>query len=170
MIRLPHHERVSAAPAVVIFYAGRRAGCTLFARRALLSGSVVGLLIFGIAPARSAELPDLLAPLPLGTDYVTQMQRELGRDARVLQTDHFVLVHTLADDAAGELGTRLEAVYRANARLLRGLRIPVKPPRHKLAVLVFGTYERFRAAAESGLGGRGNAGVLRPVGQPGRIL
>lgn len=109
----------------------------------------MGLLAFGVAPARGAEPPDLLAPLPLGTDCVTQMQRELGRDARVLQTDHFVLVHTLADDAAGELGDRLEAVYRANARLLRGLRIPVEPPRHKLAVLVFGTYGQFRARQRS---------------------
>ena len=63
----------------------------------------------------------------------------------MLETEHFALCHTCSQDVARALATRVEAVYRANVRFVRELRIPVCRPAHKLEVVVLGSHGEFRA-------------------------
>ena len=101
-----------------------------------------------IEPApRDNERPreaDLLPRLPTNTGSLTELRQAIGATAGFFESEHFVLVHTTRLHIARKLAARLEAVYRANMRFIRELRLTSRRPTHKLEVLVFGTYEQFR--------------------------
>ena len=59
-------------------------------------------------------------------------------------SEHFV-IHADSEAQARALAPRLEAVYRANVRLARELRLDVKPPAGKLAVLLLRDYAGFHS-------------------------
>ena len=98
-------------------------------------------------PLKKTPVPavDLLPRLPINADSLTELHQAIGADAGVFESEHFVLVHTTRLHVVRKLAARLEAVYRANMRFMREMQLTSRRPAHKLEVLVFGTYEQFRA-------------------------
>ena len=126
----------------------------------------LGVLMAPLACAGNGavQAPALLAPLPTDADSVARLRQVAGEGARRFETEHFSLVHTASAHSVCKLGARLEAVYRAHVRLARELRIPVRRPTHKLEVLLFGTYEEFRAHQRRiGSAGEEILGFYEPV-------
>jgi hypothetical protein len=89
---------------------------------------------------------DLRAPLDMDTHSVQEMLRIAGRNAKILEKPHFVLVYTSDAEQAQELGSRLEAVYEWAVKYMEMLDIPrTTRPESKLEVFFFGTYEEYEA-------------------------
>jgi len=104
-----------------------------------------GPAVLRAEPSSAPSLADLLRPLPYPADRLARRRTDVGPAAQALETDHFAVVYTATDTAVRDLSARLEAVYRANVRFGRDLRLPLRSPVHKLDVLVFGTFDQFRA-------------------------
>jgi hypothetical protein len=76
------------------------------------------------------------------------MLLELGPDAGRLESEHFVVVYTSRPERAGELTSRLEAVYAAHLRFMDELGLAAGRPEHKLEVCLFASYGEYRAHLE----------------------
>lgn len=87
---------------------------------------------------------DLSAPLPIDEESLELMKRYAGKSAKVLQTDHFVVVYTSEITQARRLVARLEKVYEWNVIFMNMFDIPGKLPDHKFEVFYFGTFDEYR--------------------------
>jgi hypothetical protein len=109
-------------------------------------GVLVGALALGwLAGARLANEDDWAAPLGVRENSVKEMRDAAGRDAAVVESEHFVVIHTASADSARELARRLEAVYRAHVQFVTELGLPAHPPHSKLEVYFFATHDEFKA-------------------------
>jgi len=97
-----------------------------------------------IAALDHIERIDLMDPLPRNEEHVREMLRIAGRQARIFETDHFVLVYTSSIAKARKLGSRLEAVYRWRVWFLEQMGIEPVRPDAKLEAYFFGTHEEFQ--------------------------
>ncbi len=86
---------------------------------------------------------DLTEPLDLDRESLEEMARFAGREAKWLETDHFVCVYTSDHRAARKLVARLETVYKWNATFARLFDVPVRKPEHKLELFYFGTQKEY---------------------------
>lgn len=86
---------------------------------------------------------DLSAPLPVDYESLEVMKRYAGKSAKVLETDHFLVVYTSDTAAARKLVARLEIVYKWNVTFMRLFDIPGKLPDHKFEVFYFGTFKEY---------------------------
>lgn len=112
---------------------------------------------------------DMMAPLPLDPESVLDMMRQAGVPRKagvpfegdqhdgVLVKEHFVMVYTSSKDAARALGSRLEAVWRWNVKMLSMLQIPARRPEHKLEIYYFASWDEFDRYAR-------NTGTALPPG------
>ena len=89
------------------------------------------------------EQVDLMEPLTTNEDSVRLMQQYAGREAKRLETPHFVFVYTSEPGAARKLAARLETVYKWNVTFMRMFDIPPKKPDHRLEVFYFNTFEEY---------------------------
>ncbi len=89
------------------------------------------------------ERVDLMQPFDRDETALREMLRIAGREARVLETDHIVMVYTSSIEKARKLGSRLEAVYKWNVRFIEMMGIPPVRPDSKLEVFFFGTHKEF---------------------------
>ncbi len=78
-------------------------------------------------------------------DAVRELGHLLGRHARVVETAHFVIVHTAPDTDAAALGRRLEGLYAANMKLAREIGIRPRAPEWRLEVVYCGLWAEFDA-------------------------
>ena len=88
---------------------------------------------------------DLMVELPLNQEDVDEMVRQAGgKDkAKVLIRPHFVMVYTGTSESAQALGSRLEVIWKWNAKFLSMLNVPAKRPEYKMEVYYFGTHKEF---------------------------
>ncbi|MGD8452331.1 MAG: DUF1570 domain-containing protein [Phycisphaerae bacterium] len=100
----------------------------------------------GAVASRPVTPAILVRPLPADDEAVERLRGRVGDAARTLVTDHFVLVHTTSEQTARAVTRRLEAVYLANVRMVVALGLEVQKPTDKLAVVLHGSYDEFRAA------------------------
>lgn len=87
---------------------------------------------------------DWAAPLAIQGKSVQEMLRAAGPGAAAQESAHFVVVRTAGAGPADELTRRLELVYQAHVQFIHELRVPAHPPRYKLEVYFFATYEEFQ--------------------------
>ena len=102
----------------------------------------------GPAPIRSAWAK----PVPERSGSAGEMRDAIGPGARVLRTAHFLIAHTVDVHAARLLAQRLEAVYRAHARFVSNLALPVRPPPNKLEVYYLATHEQYGRVVSGAIG------------------
>jgi hypothetical protein len=121
-------------------------------RRRSISDEEIEEILVGIKaeidPEFLKEDIDVLeAPLPTDPSAVEEMIRQVGgKDkAKVLERPHFVMVYTSSDDAARKLGSRLESVWRWNAKFVRRLGLSPIRPKHKLEIFYFASWQEFEA-------------------------
>jgi hypothetical protein len=84
---------------------------------------------------------DWAAPLPIREESVQEMRQAAGPGAITQESAHFVVVRTAGTRPADELLRRLETVYQAHVQFIDELQVPAHPPRYKLEVYFFATYE-----------------------------
>jgi hypothetical protein len=89
------------------------------------------------------EQIDLMDPLDLDEESVQEMLRFAGKNAKTLETPHFVFVYTSDRAAALRLAQRLETVYRWNVTFMNMFDIPPTRPEKKFEVYYFNTFEEF---------------------------
>lgn len=130
---------------------------------ALLSDEEIAKLLQGIDVNSEALgiTADLDANLTVDEESVAEMMRiaGAGAEAKRLETDHFILVYTSDLSLARRLASRLEAVYRWNASLLKQLGLTYKQPEHKLEIYFFGKHEEY-ARYQNVLGDEDRLGAL----------
>lgn len=88
---------------------------------------------------------DLAQPLPTNPESLEQMERIAGQQARVHETDHFVLVYTSSDEQARRMAARFEAAYKWRVWFLDKMGVKPVRPEHKLEMFFFGTFAEFQA-------------------------
>jgi hypothetical protein len=101
---------------------------------------------------------DLMQPLPTDAENLELMKRIAGRQARVYETDHFVLAYTSSDEKARRMAARFEAVYKWRVWFLEKMGVKPVRPEHKFEMFFFGTLAEFQAY--QGLHGNIAPGVL----------
>ncbi|MFQ5805694.1 MAG: DUF1570 domain-containing protein [Phycisphaerae bacterium] len=102
---------------------------------------------------------DLMDELDWDEESVQEMKRYAGRQAKWLETPHFVCVYTSQPAAARRLVARLEIVYKWNVTFMRLFDIPPRKPEHKLEIFYFGTHDEYSAYATlNGFSGSGALG------------
>ncbi len=91
------------------------------------------------AECRPGDLLPPLTPDPAAAPLTSL----LGPRAATLETEHFAVLYTAPPAQARDLAQRLETVYHAHVKLVAELRLPVRRPPHKLAVLFFESHAAF---------------------------
>ena len=86
---------------------------------------------------------DLLEPLHFDQESLQEMLKFAGKEAKWLDTPHFVCVYTSDAAPARKLVSRLEIVYRWNVAFMRMYNIPAQRPERKFELFYFGTYDEF---------------------------
>lgn len=121
------------------------------ARRAItdeeIEEIVAGIEAELVVEEGAVDVSDLDAPLPCKEESVQEMLRLAGGEgkAKVIQWPHFVLVYTASDEAARKLGSRLESVWRWNAKFVKRLGLTARRPDYKLEVFFFSTWQEFQS-------------------------
>jgi len=85
----------------------------------------------------------LLAPLPADPHAAQQLCSQLPGTARVYESEHFLIAHSMPTARVLELADHLEAVYRAWVGFAGQLELQIRRPAYKLNVLVFANFEDF---------------------------
>ncbi len=121
----------------------------------LLSGITVGL----DESLRGCTYEEMMEPLPASEKAAEQMLAFAGEKAELMEKDHFVFVYTTSRDKALDLASRLESVWRWNARFMQLMELPPRRPEHKLEVYYFATQAEFFALRRE-YGASAEIGVL----------
>jgi hypothetical protein len=103
-------------------------------------------LLLALVPAgfsQASRPRSLLAPLPADPRAGAQLRSQLPGTARVYESEHFLIVHSVPTVRVLELADHLESVYRAWVRFAGELGLDLRRPVHKLNVLVFADFENF---------------------------
>ncbi len=87
---------------------------------------------------------DLMAAFPTNAENLAFMTKLAGRQARVHETDHFVMVHTSTIQKAKRLAARFEAVYKWRVWFLERMGVPPIRPDYKFETFFFGTHKEFQ--------------------------
>ena len=86
---------------------------------------------------------DLMAELPTDEGNLELMLRIAGRQAKYLETDHFVLVYSSTIQKAKKMAARFEAVYKWRVWFLEQMGVlPIRPD-YRLEMFFFGTHDEF---------------------------
>ena len=105
---------------------------------------ILGQKEFDLEALAGIEEVDLMAPLTTDRQSVQEMLRIAGRNARTLETDHFVVVYTSSTEKARQLASRLEHVYAWCVQYMKLLDLPrTQRPAHRLEIFFFGTFEEY---------------------------
>ncbi len=72
-----------------------------------------------------------------------------GDGFQIRETDHFAIAYDAPYETLRPMTGRLEGIYDAVWRFCQGMHLHVKPIRDPLAVLLFNTFEEFKAYSES---------------------
>jgi hypothetical protein len=89
-----------------------------------------------------------LRPLQADEAALARLREAAAARARVLESEHFVIVYTGRTGQARALADRLEAVYRAHVPFAAALGLRLAAPAAKLPVLFFGLHGEYRAYRE----------------------
>jgi hypothetical protein len=87
---------------------------------------------------------DLMETLPTNPDNLEWMKRVAGRQARVHETEHFVLVYTASIGKTKRLAARFEAVYKWRVWFLERMGVQPIRPEYRFETFFFGTHEEFQ--------------------------
>ncbi len=105
---------------------------------------ILGQQDFDLEALAGIEEVDLMAPLTTDRQSVQEMLRIAGKNARTLETDHFVVVYTSSTEKARALAARLEHVYEWCVQYMKLLDIPrTQRPAHRLEIYFFKTFEEY---------------------------
>lgn len=105
---------------------------------------ILGQEEFELEALAGEEEVDLMAPLSTDRQSVQEMLRIAGKNARMLETDHFVVVYTSTTEKARALAARLEHVYEWCVQYMKLLDIPrTQRPAHRLEIYFFATFEEY---------------------------
>lgn len=98
--------------------------------------------------------------LPLDVQLEARLRSELGEDALIKHTPHFVVVYEQESPILDEFTARLEHTYHGVRRFAELLELSIAEPDHKLEILFFHTEQNYlRHVARYGFQGAGTYGV-----------